>query len=166
MESNSGERMTAPDEIMLRIGEGIGLGTRGQPAAARSLFARLWIEIGEGTGDPLHRCALAHSMADVQEDVTEELRWDLLALAAAELITDERVADAGIDGDAAGFRPSLHLNVAECYRRLGRFDLAEDHLHRGLAALPALRDGGYAEMVRQGLDRLAASLVPAGPTDS
>jgi hypothetical protein len=46
--------------------------------AARRLFADLWEEIGAG-GDALHRCALAHSMADVQDDVREELVWDLRA---------------------------------------------------------------------------------------
>ncbi|MFC7584967.1 hypothetical protein ACFQYP_15415 [Nonomuraea antimicrobica] len=35
-------------------------------------------------------------MADVQDDVREELTWDLRALAAADLVTDERVARAGV----------------------------------------------------------------------
>jgi tetratricopeptide (TPR) repeat protein len=113
------ETMTAPDETMTRIAEGIGLGTRGERAAV---------------------------------------------LAAADLITDKQVADGGIDGDAAGLYPSLHLNLGDCYRRLSRFDQAKDHLRRGLAALPALRDGGYAEMVREALEQLAARLEAADPT--
>jgi hypothetical protein len=29
---------------------------------------------------------------------------------------------------AAGLYPSLHLNLAECYRKLGEFGPARDHL--------------------------------------
>jgi hypothetical protein len=146
------------DQTMERIGEGIGLSQRGERAAARSLFAALWDDIGRDDGDPLYRCAVAHSMADVQDDVGGELRWDLRALAAAGLLTDERVARAGIDGSAAAFLPSLHLNIGDCYRRLGDLDAAAEHHRRGLAALPALGDGGDGSMVREGLDRLGARL--------
>lgn len=156
--------MTVPDETMTRIGEGIGFSQRGERVAARRVFAQLWSDIGGADGDPLYRCALAHSMADVQDDVREELRWDLLALAAADLITDQRVTDAGIEGGAAGFYPSLHLNIGECYRRLGRFDEAAEHLRLGLAALPALADGGYAAMIDDGLRRLADRLGSTEPT--
>jgi len=60
------------------------------------LFAQVWTEIGGEDGDPFHVCALAHSMADVQNDVHEELLWDLRALAAADLLTDERAARGGV----------------------------------------------------------------------
>jgi hypothetical protein len=150
--------MTASDETMTRVGEGIGLSQRGERPAARSLFAALWEDIGRDDGDPLYRCAIAHSMADVQNDIGEELRWDLRALAAADLLTDERVARAGIDGSAAAFLPSLHLNIGDCYRRLGDLDAAAEHHRRGLEALPALGEGGYGSMVREGLDRLGARL--------
>lgn len=52
------------DEVMAGIGRGIELRMAGDHAAARALFAELWDRIG-ATGDALHRCALAHSMADV-----------------------------------------------------------------------------------------------------
>lgn len=90
-----------PDSTMIRIGEGIELNHRGERAAARELFTQVWHEIGED-GDQLHQCALAHSMADVQEDVREELLWDLRALAAADGLTDERAARAGVTSPVAG----------------------------------------------------------------
>jgi hypothetical protein len=65
-----------PDAVMVRISEGIALRQAGEHAAARDLFAQVWSEIGGERGDPFHRCALAHSMADVQDDVHEELLWD------------------------------------------------------------------------------------------
>lgn len=150
--------MTEPDETLARVGAAIGLGRQGDRAAARLLFTELWAGIGGDVGDPLHRCAIAHAMADVQDDVTDELRWDLQALVAADLLTDDRVALAGMDGTAAGFAPSLHLNIAECYRKLGDPDGALEHLRRGRAALPALGRSGYASMIEEGLDRLAARL--------
>jgi len=103
--------VTEPDAMIARIGEGIALRERGERVAARDLFAQVWSEIGGEDGDPFHRCALAHSMADVQDDVHEELAWDLRALAAADLLTDERAARGGVAGPVAGFYPSLHLNL-------------------------------------------------------
>ena len=67
-------------------------------------------------------------MADVQDDVAEELRWDERALAAADGLTDERVAAGGVPAGVAGFYPSLHLNIAECHRRLGNPTQAREHL--------------------------------------
>ncbi|WP_326826000.1 hypothetical protein [Streptosporangium sp. NBC_01756] len=148
--------MTEPDATMARIGQGIELGHSGDREAARRLFAGLWEEIG-AAGDPLHRCALAHSMADVQDDVREELRWDLRALEAADLVTDERAQQAGVAA-VRGFYPSLHLNLGDAYHKLGDLDRARDHLERGRAAVDALGDDGYGQMIRQGLDRLADRL--------
>ncbi|MFI6454864.1 hypothetical protein ACIBF6_25265 [Streptosporangium amethystogenes] len=152
--------MTEPDATMARIGQGMELGQSGERAAARRLFSELWEEIG-ATGDPLHRCALAHSMADVQDDAHEELLWDLRALEAADLITDARARQAGVAGPASGFYPSLHLNLGDVYRRLGDLDRARDHLRRGRATVDALGDDGYGQMIRQGLDRLADRLPTA-----
>ncbi|MEW2442956.1 hypothetical protein [Micromonospora marina] len=84
----------------------------GRREDARDLFTRIWDEIGGEQGDPLHVCVLAHAMADVQDDVRQELVWDRRALAAADLLTDEQVARAGVPMPAAGLYPSLHLNLA------------------------------------------------------
>ena len=62
-----------PDATMNRIGEGVALGQRGERDAARELFAQVWSDIVGDDGNSLHRTALAHSMADVQDDVREEL---------------------------------------------------------------------------------------------
>jgi hypothetical protein len=145
------------DPVMARIGEGMALGQRGERAAARELFGRLWGEIGED-GDAFHRCALAHSMADVQDDVGEELLWDQRALAAADSLTDERVAEGGVTAGVAAFYPSLHLNIAECHRKLGDLAQARRHLEQGRAAVGALPDDGYGRMIRGGLQRLAEQL--------
>lgn len=154
--------MTEPDATMTRIGQGMELGQRGERAAARELFAEVWSGVGGAAGDPLHRCALAHAMADVRDDVREELAWDLRALEAAELLTEERASQAGVTSPVAGLYPSLHLNLGECYRKLGDLDSAREHLLRGAAAVGALPEDGYGQLIRTGLDRLAERLTPAG----
>jgi hypothetical protein len=55
----------------------------------------------------------------------------------------------------AAMYPSLHLNLADCHRRLGDLDRARDHLAQGQAAAGALPDDGYGQLIRGGLDRLA-----------
>ncbi|MCW2548993.1 MAG: hypothetical protein JWN96_3453 [Mycobacterium sp.] len=147
-----------PYAVMRRVGKGIALREQGQLEAARNLLAEVWTAIGGPAGDPFYRVAVAHSMADTQTDVEQELVWDLHALDAADQLSEERAARGGITGTVAGFQPSLQLNVADCYRRLGKPDLARHHLDQGNAALGALGDDGYATMIRGALQRLAQRL--------
>jgi hypothetical protein len=98
-------------------------------------------------------------MADVQDDVAEELLWDQRALAAADSLTDERVAEGGVAAGVAAFYPSLHLNIAECHRKLGDLAQARRHLEQGRAAVGALPDDGYGRLIRSGLDRLSERLT-------
>ena len=152
--------MTEPDQIMQRFAEGLAASQGGDRQGARTTFATLWAEVGDD-GDPLHRCAIAHAMADVQDDIHDELTWDLRALAAAEGLTDERLRSAGVDGTARSLRPSLHLNLADAYRRLGRPEEARHHVEAGLATVDALGDDGYGEMIRAGLARIEGQLEGA-----
>ncbi|MET7464406.1 hypothetical protein [Nonomuraea sp. NPDC005501] len=150
--------MTA-DPTMTRIGQGVELHHhQGRREAARELFAQIWDDIGGERGDPLHVCVLAHSMADVQEDVHQELMWDLRALAAVGLITDERVAQAGVPLSVAALYPSLHLNLSECYRKLGDLDRAREHLRQARAGIGALGDDEYGRLIKGGLEQLAEQL--------
>jgi hypothetical protein len=59
---------------------------------------------------------------------------------------------------AAGLYPSLYLNLRECYRKLGDFGRAREHLKQAQATIGALGDDGYAEMIKAGLERLAERL--------
>ena len=150
------------DPTMARIGRGVELNHRhGRRDAARDLFAEIWDDIGGEHGDALHVCVLAHSMADVQDDVNDELTWDLRALAAADRVSDERVADAGVPLPVAGLYPSLHLNLADCYRKLGDLDQARTHLRRARAEIGVLADDEYGRLIRGGLEKLAEQLGEA-----
>ncbi len=146
------------DPTLIRIGEAVRLSHQGEREAARHQFAEIWDEIGGEGGDPLHRCTLAHAMADVQDDVRDELVWDQRALAAADLITDARAAQAGVTLPVAGLYPSLHLNVSECYRKLGDLARAREHLQQAQAAIGVLGDDGYGRLVRAGLEQVAERL--------
>jgi hypothetical protein len=143
---------------MAAIQEGLQLHIGGDRPAARALFARLWAEIGED-GDPLHRCALAHYMADVRDDPAEELEWDLRALDAADSLTDERAKTYHASLAVKGFYPSLHLNLGEDYRKLGDQGPAREHLGLARAKLDALGDNDYAAGIRSALDGLADRLA-------
>jgi len=149
--------MSEPDPIMSRFAVGLAASQNGDRALARDTFETLWAEVGDA-GDPLHRCAIAHAMADVQDDLAEELAWDLRALDAATGLTDERVAAAGAAGTARSFLPSLHLNLADVHRRMGHLAEARQHVDVGLATVDALGDDGYGAMIRDGLSRIDAEL--------
>lgn len=148
------------DAVLARINEGVQLHhQQGQREAARDVFARIWDEIGGESGDPLHVCVLSHSMADVQDDVQQELVWDQRALAAAAMLTDDRLARAGVPMSVAALYPSLHLNLGECYRKLDDLDRARECLQQARAGIGALGDDDYGQLIKGGLERLAQLLA-------
>ena len=64
----------------------------------------------------------------------------------------------------AGLYPSLHLNLGECYRKLGDLDRARDQLERGQVAVGS-GDDGFGQMIKGGLDRLGERLASAWELD-
>lgn len=145
------------DDVMIQINEGLQLHISGDRAGARERFAALWVRIGED-GDPLHRCALAHYMADVCDDPVDELSWDLRALAAADSLTDERAQEYHSTLAVRGFYPSLHLNLAEDYRKLGDHGAAKTHWELGQGTLGALGDDPYGAGIVEAYSALATRL--------
>ncbi|MFJ6573628.1 hypothetical protein ACIQNU_40140 [Streptomyces sp. NPDC091292] len=151
------QEQAAEDVMMTRIGQAVMLHHGGDREEARDRFLALWAIIGED-GDPLHRCTLAHYMADTQDDPSDELAWDLRALSAAGELTDGRVAQHHQSLAVRGFYPSLHLNLAADYMKLDRPDDARSHLRQAYGVLDALGDDGYGDGVRSALARLAHQL--------
>lgn len=155
------QQEASQDVVMTRIGQAVMLLHGGDREEARNRFGLLWAEIG-ADGDALHRCTLAHYMADTQDDPADELAWDLRALAAAQVLTDERVAEHGDALAVRAFYPSLHLNLAADYVKLRRPATARIHLDRARDTSGVLAedgaDDGYGGGVRAAIGRLELRL--------
>ncbi|MDK1344739.1 hypothetical protein QNO09_15775 [Streptomyces sp. 378] len=148
----------APDAVLTRIGQVVMLHHAGDREEARHRLLGLWAEIGEH-GDPLHRCTLAHYLADTQDDPADELAWDLRALTAAEEAREEAFAVTAV----TALYPSLHVNLADDYLRLGRDDAARTHLRWARDAATALADDSYGDGVWAAIGRLESRLGEGGP---
>lgn len=154
----------AADAVMTRIGQVVILHHAGDREEARHRLLDLWAEIGED-GDPLHRCTLAHYLADTQDDPFDELAWDLRALTAAEELTGDRPARHEGALAVRALYPSLHLNLAADYVKLGRVEAARSHLRRARGATDVLRDDSYGDGIRAAISRLELSVGERGSSD-
>ncbi len=152
--------MEPDDIIMAEIHEAVALRCGGARAESRDRLLALWARVGPD-GDPLHRCALAHFLADAQDAPAASLRWNLAALAAANALTDERAQRHHVSLSARSFYPSLHLNLAEDHRTLGDLAAAHRHLARAEEALRALGDDAPDAGLRAALDDLRERLASA-----
>ncbi|MFE1453487.1 hypothetical protein [Streptomyces olivaceoviridis] len=147
----------SPDPTMEAIGQAVVEGRRGDIVSARHKLLNLWSEIGV-IGDPLHRCSLAHYLADLYEDPAQALAWDVRALDAADAVTEQRVQEHHAGLHIAGFYPSLHLNLADNYRRLGSFDAAAEHINAAKEHAPNLPQDAYGAFLRIALDEVAEAI--------
>jgi hypothetical protein len=145
------------DPVMIRITAAIEQLHSGDRAGAQRAFAELWSEMGDAP-DPFHVCILSHYMADTQDDVRYELEWDLRALVAAGLVSDERTKKHHASLAIKSFYPSLYLNVADAYFRLREFENARQNLQKAQSGLQYLPDSPLAGMIRGGVERLAHKL--------
>ncbi|WP_274917418.1 hypothetical protein [Streptomyces sp. WZ-12] len=146
-----------PDPTMEAIGQAVGEGRTGDIPTARHKLLNLWSEIGV-TGDPLHRCSLAHYLADLYEDPAQALVWDVRALDAADAVTEQRAQEHHASLHIAGFYPSLHLNLADNYRRLGSFDAATEHINAAQEHAPNLPQDAYGAFLRTALDEVSEAI--------
>lgn len=141
-----------PDAVLARVGPAVMLHHGGDREEARDRLLAMWAEVGE-SGTAWQRCTLAHYLADTQDDPDDELAWDLRALTAAE--EDSSPA-------ARALSPSLHLNLAADYEKLGRPDAALTHLRRARSAAGGLGEDGYSAGVRAEIARLERVLGEPG----
>jgi hypothetical protein len=126
--------------------------------AARALAA-LWEELDDDA--PVARLAVAHALADRQSRPSDELQWDLRALAIADRLTDADLEQAAVHFPVLALYPSLHLNAGDAFRKVGDLDNAREHLRRGREALDALGEDPYGGMLTEGLARLEARIHQA-----
>jgi hypothetical protein len=147
------------DDVMGRVTAVVQGGQAGDRAAARRELAGIWAEVEEGGGDAFHRCVIAHFLADLQDDLQDELVWDERALAAVAGVTDERAQEYHPSLQVRGFLPSLYLSLADDHRRLGDAERAHEFLRLAEGTIDALGDDAYGGLVRSGLDNVARALA-------
>ena len=155
--------MTAPDPTMADLAAAVELGRAGERDAARRRLIAMWDDLG-ADGDALHRCSVAHFLADLQDDVREELLWDERALSAAQDLTDGRAQEHHAALFVRGLQPSLQLSLADDHRRLGDPVRAREHFALAEAALDELPDDDYGRLIRSGVDLVREALA-AGSTE-
>ncbi|WP_129284946.1 hypothetical protein [Streptomyces sp. GZWMJZ-114] len=148
----------SPDSTMEAIGQAVIEGRAGDIATARQKLLDIWSTTG-ATGDPLHRCSLAHYMADLYEDPAQALAWDIRALDAADSLTDQRVQEHHTALQVAGFYPSLHLNLADNYRRLGSFEAATEHINAAHEHAPNLPQDAYGALLRTAIEQVSEAIT-------
>ncbi|KQX94440.1 MULTISPECIES: hypothetical protein [Streptomyces] len=155
------QQEASKDAVVTRIGQAVMLLHGGDREEARNRFRAIWVEIGED-GDALHRCTLAHYMADTQDDPGDELAWDLRALTAAEGLTGAAAAEHRDALAVRSFFPSLHLNLAADYLKLERFEAARVHLDHAWDSVGVLADDGYGGGIRAAIGRLEQRMRRSG----
>ncbi|MEU5885059.1 hypothetical protein [Spirillospora sp. NPDC047279] len=147
-----------PDPTMEAIGQAVTEARTSDIVSARQKLLSLWSTIGV-TGDPLHRCTLAHHLADLYQDPAQALVWDVRALDAADAVTEQRVQEHHGSLHIAGFYPSLHLNLADNYRRLGSFEAATKHINAARAHAPSLPQDPYGDLIRGAIQEVAEAIA-------
>ncbi|EGD42500.1 hypothetical protein NBCG_03088 [Nocardioidaceae bacterium Broad-1] len=150
--------MPAVDPTMDAITAAVTLGREGDVTRARDDLLAIWADLGV-SGDPLHRCVLAHYLADLYTDAAVALIWDVRALDAADALTDQRAQEHEASLQVAGFYPSLHLNIADNLRRLGAFEAATEHIGRAEEGADALPLGPYGDMIRAAIGGIGAAIA-------
>ncbi len=127
----------------------------GDHNGARTLFEAILPKIGS---DAAQNCILAHYMADVQEELEDELFWDLRSLQYLEEVKDERIVVVEATLATAEFFPSVYLNIASCYKRLGNFDESARYLSLAEESCSVLADDGYGKFIRNRIASLGEEI--------
>ncbi|MCT2594005.1 hypothetical protein LHJ74_29545 [Streptomyces sp. N2-109] len=150
------------DALMTRIGQAVMLHRGGDREEARHRFAVLWEEAGGAAPKSevlFHRCTIAHYMADTQDDPADELEWDRRALAAADALAGERVSWGQHELAVRALYPSLHLNLAADYFKLGDAPAARAELSRARGAAGVLEEDDYGSGIRAAIDRMGTRIA-------
>lgn len=143
--------------MITRIKDAFRLYCRSEVEEGRRLLLELWDELGPENA--YHRSLTAHYLADTEQDLDEELKWDLLALEAAQTFADRPIETTPYAAGAQAFLPSLHLNLADDYRRMGDFERARHHAEEGAVACHVLGLDAYSQTVRAGLVRVETQIA-------
>ena len=77
-----------------------------------------------------------------QENVSEKLKWDEIALEMASRIMDESIKSS---------YPSLYLNIGKCYEDLNDLECAKENYQKAESYFNYLSEDGYGKMIKSGI---------------
>lgn len=149
------------DPITAEMTAAIQLLRGGDRACGRRALEAVWAQIAHDP-DPFQECVLAHHMADAQDDLAEELAWDVRSLDAALRCTDADAARHQAGLTMGLFLPSVYVNLAEDYFKLGDMARSREHLDLARGVVGNLADDAYGQLIRGGVARMAKRLEAAG----
>jgi tetratricopeptide (TPR) repeat protein len=118
--------------------KGMELEGQGNLTEASTLFKDAW---KVATTD-FEKFTAAHYVARHQNNVTDKLKWDQIALQFALKIDSDTVKET---------YPSLYLNIAKCYEDLKDFDNARKNYRLALSFTDLLPQDGYGNMIKGGI---------------
>ena len=131
--------------------------TRTRMRAQLGPLTEIWEELRDDPGCALPRAMVAHLLADLQTDPTDELRWDresLRCLAPVwEQVHDPRLFDAG-----RRCLPSIYLSLAGASRRCGDLVAAREYLRRARLVVPVLTPGRYTDHLTRAMRQMERDL--------
>lgn len=135
--------------------ERLGTALSGPPGSLEAL----WDSLAEN--ERAEQLIVAHYLADAQANLDSEVRWDELALLLADRVTDQDLQALHPTLTLDSYVPSLQLNLADGYRRLGRFEEAAEALTRSVAYNDRLLRGtpeqdAYRDLVLHAQQRVRA----------
>jgi hypothetical protein len=148
------------DPVMAEIFAVKPLIASGDHEEARRRFGDLWLRV-ENDGELMHTVALAHCMADVQDDPAEALVWDMRAFDAALKCTDADFARHS-PAKLPAFMPSLHVNLGWDYFKLSDVLRSQEHVALARSFIHELADDAYGRTIRASIERLAGDLAARG----
>jgi hypothetical protein len=147
------------DPIVTEMMAAVAMAQGGDRAGGRSRLEALLARF-EDDPDSFYECVLSHHLADVQDDLADELAWDLRALDSALSCTEAR-HQASIAGSMA----SLHASLGYDFLKLRDVARSREHLAEARGFTSHLADDAYGRMVLGGIERLARHLdaLPSPP---
>ena len=144
--------MDPNNPVVKLCAQGIDIEMKGRRDEARSMFLQAW----ELRQDDVDACIAAHYVARHQETPEETLPWNELALTHAIRSSSDAVRS---------FFPSLYLNLGKSYEDLQNIPRARELYEQGERWLTDVADGGYGEVVRQGLQNALQRVRQGEATD-
>ena len=128
-----------------------GMLVEGDPEAARALFEQAWtIRTNDWEGS-----VAAHYLARHQDSAEDTCRWNAVALEHADRLSEERARE---------LLPSLCVNLADSYLRIGNLAAARALAERAAKTLALLPESGYTALLRAGIARLKSRLSGVTPS--